>query len=505
MTILQTIVASQSELLPLKGRTVALHTHAKNSTAALIDCLCGLGAEVLYAPIDYSSSHCEIERIHSTPATFFESAIALAEHISEVDIILEDGARLSSSLPDNTVFRPQLFAIEQTTSGIQWHDANTIRYPVVDVARSKVKTELENESAAPESVLGVLLSKCGYSLMGRCVLLIGYGHIGRGIASLARSHGALVSVVDTAYVPVMSARRSGFSAKAASELLGEIGDADFIISATSNVAGDSLGLEAFYLMKDDCCVLNAGSGRGEVSEEFLTPGEFSSNRGRVNVREDGDDIAVRIVKDDLKKRVRILAGAHPLNLRGGDGSPSDAIDAVFGLMVLAAVRGVDHLAKTVIEVAAADEEAIARLYLRGGNSQPTPALVRQGELTAGWRPYGSVTPVGDSGFSRNCSIARAVFNPGSGTDGHFHRTSEEVYVVEHGSIRVDIWQMSNEIGGVKSCTLEPGDFLSIPPGFAHRVRCVSHEACSALIVASPRFSFWDQFFPVSMPQALEHD
>ncbi len=40
-----------------------------------------------------------------------------------------------------------------------------------------------------------------------------------------------------------------------------------------------------------------------------------------------------------------------------------------------------------------------------------------------------------------------------------------------------------------------GDYLSIPKGIAHKIIVTSQEKFSCLVIASPAFSFWDQFFP----------
>ncbi|MCE2508321.1 MAG: cupin domain-containing protein [Nitrosopumilaceae archaeon] len=95
----------------------------------------------------------------------------------------------------------------------------------------------------------------------------------------------------------------------------------------------------------------------------------------------------------------------------------------------------------------------------------------------------------------NFSLARASFDPGSTTDGHYHAVSEEAYLVESGSADILVWDPKDANAERKTYHVVAGSCLAIPRGMAHRVFADPTEGLVCVIVASPPFSFWDQFFP----------
>jgi len=95
-------------------------------------------------------------------------------------IILDDGGFALKSVPDNLLQSHQVFGIEQTTSGIRLQDTFK-KFPVIHVASSAAKTLIEPPivSEAVRIQLGGIISDLNPNYIG----IIGYGHIGKALAS----------------------------------------------------------------------------------------------------------------------------------------------------------------------------------------------------------------------------------------------------------------------------------------------------------------------------------
>ncbi len=63
---------------------------------------------------------------------------------------------------------------------------------------------------------------------------------------------------------------------------------------------------------------------------------------------------------------------------------------------------------------------------------------------------------------RNQSLAEATLEPGQATTRHYHRESEEIYMLLEGGGVMEIDGETREVG--------PGDAVLIPPGARHTLR-----------------------------------
>ena len=125
----------------------------------------------------------------------------------------------------------------------------------------------------------------------------------------------------------------------------------------------------------------------------------------------------------------------------------------------------------------------------------SPMVLHAGELAIDERPYGGVIKFGLPGeHLGRFSCARAIFRPDSKTEGHYHLVSEEAYFVEQGSARITL-RKYNTPDTKMTYEIMAGDYLTIPVGYVHYVAVTSLQDFVILVIASPPFSFWDQFFP----------
>lgn len=506
VAVLDRLVADNVASAPLAGKSVLVCTHATTATSKLIMAVTALGATVTYVPVSYSGEgvvddigdNSDVVVVEATPD-------AVHRNLPSTDIILDDGMRISSIVYDNPEryrWKEHLYTIEQTTSGIHGFERSMksgLLYPVVNLAEAEIKREMENSVATPESILSLLVSRESLTLSRKRVLVMGYGSVGRGVSRLCASHGSVVTVAEEDPVRRAVAASHGYATVDVLDIDTALAHQDIVVSCTPNGNGHSLGLEQIMLMKDGALVVNAGTGTGEVTRDALAPGSYEKNRATITITKNGDGcVTCGFEKMGMRKTVRMVCSATPLNLGCGAGTTDDVMDVVFAA-ALATMIGVDgrQLSNSIHSVGADIEKRVATALLPPKYGL-VPNHIAEGDLVREGRPWGCLfrfVPAEGAPALTRFSTARASFDPGSATEGHCHAVSEEAYLVESGSADILVWDPKDPKAEQKTYHVATGSYLSIPRGMAHRVLADPAEGFVCVIVASPPFSFWDQFFP----------
>jgi adenosylhomocysteinase len=512
MKTIHRITEEQRQRQPLFGKRILVCTHATTATIGFLHALVTLGGRVDFLPVSFSGNGEMLSSLgHAHGISLLQSEQAVNDVIPEADIIIEDGARITRRIDvmgDHVTLRPKCFAIEQTTNGIRYLEQGPsidLRYPVVNVAESLLKLRLENGIATPESVISALLSVTKSALLARKVLIIGYGAVGSGIARLCRAHGSVVTIVERADTRRLLSQGDGFPTHAPREFHSLLGAHDVIISCTTNRESRMIGLPEIALMKHGTICCNAGSGTGEFAADVLQAGHHDAHHGSVTIDAvGGETLTLRFEKAGDVKEVSILAGGFPINLRIGSGTSTEAIDIVLSLMLLAAIRtNPDTLTRAIHPLDPNISADVARYYNPQERPIHVPMHLCAQDVQVDERPYGGVAKFGMPGQSlEHFSLARAVFRPGSVTEGHYHLVAEEAYYVESGTADLTLWHREHPVGQ-RVFHLRPGDYLTVPREYIHHVHVTSDNDFICLVIASPPFSFWDQFFPDG--KVLGHD
>lgn len=168
------------------------------------------------------------------------------------------------------------------------------------------------------------------------------------------------------------------------------------------------------------------------------------------------------------------------------------------LMLLAALKGPDRHLKSLQALSNEVQETVAQLSLNQDrlNTELKPRFVESKSISLSERPYGGVFPFhNDLSGVANLSVVRALFKAGSKTRGHYHRRSQEAYYAEKGSAEVIIWHKDEELKSTYK--LNPGDYLLVPEYYFHDVHVISSDDFECLVIATPPFQLWDQFFDES--------
>jgi mannose-6-phosphate isomerase-like protein (cupin superfamily) len=91
-----------------------------------------------------------------------------------------------------------------------------------------------------------------------------------------------------------------------------------------------------------------------------------------------------------------------------------------------------------------------------------------------------------TGGARNQSLAEATLASGQATERHYHRESEEIYLVLEGAGEM-------EIDGARA-RVTPGDAVLIPPDAWHQVRAEDETELRFLCCCAPPYRHEDTFF-----------
>ena len=84
------------------------------------------------------------------------------------------------------------------------------------------------------------------------------------------------------------------------------------------------------------------------------------------------------------------------------------------------------------------------------------------------------------------SLAEATLVPGQSTRRHYHRVSEEIYLITHGS---GVMELDGEVHSVSA-----GDAILIPPGAWHTIANGGGGDLRLVCCCAPPYSYEDTYF-----------
>ena len=386
MPVLATIRRELSKTKPLRGLTIGAALHAEAKTAVLVRTLVAAGAKVAIASCNPLSTRDEVAAALardgvSVYAWRGETEDEYHANLSRVldykpDVLIDDGADLIVLLHTK---RPELLprirgASEETTTGVnrlrRMEAEGTLKFPVMAVNDSPAKRLFDNRFGTAESTLQALMAIANTLIAGKNVVVVGYGFVGRGIASHAKGLGAIVTVVEADPIKALEATMDGFRVARMAEAA-RIGN--IFITATGNI--NVIRKEHMQQMQDGAILCNAGHFNVEIDLRGLA--KLATKRRKLL-----DDIEEFRLKDG--RRLYLLAEGRLVNLAGKRslGHPIEIMDMSFSLQALS----VEYLAKhgrrlenKVYDVPAEIDRRVAELKLRSlglGLEKPTVEQIK---------------------------------------------------------------------------------------------------------------------------------
>jgi adenosylhomocysteinase len=274
LIILQHILSDTCELIKLfHGQGIEVHSVIakpysidESSFSKLVD---------LKIPI-YRQTYEQLETTDFIP-NLLEDAITKSKSDGKKIVIQEVGGYFAKFLVNLKKEDVKFFAgvVEDTTFGHNRYQAliSKFKIPVFSVARSSLK-EIEAKFVGDSTVtaLDQILRELGVTISGRKALVVGYGMIGKNVASALSARKLNVSVYDKHDHRNLRAFSRGYHIHKKRKLLSEN---DLIISATGT---NALTIEDIEECKDLSILASAGSKDIEFDVVELENLSFEKNK-----------------------------------------------------------------------------------------------------------------------------------------------------------------------------------------------------------------------------------
>lgn len=316
----------------LRGVRIAVVVHLEAKTAFLATVLADAGAEVVVAGSNPRTTKGDVvaalrERgltVVAEPdgdyASWEQELLAAAD--TAPDFVIDDGAELTMRMSRH---RPELFArlrgvSEETTTGTgRLHAmaaAGRLPFPALTANDARCKHLFDNRFGTGQTTVQAMLRLTNRQLAGTGVAVVGYGHVGRGIAQYAKAMGARTAVIEVDPVRALEAQMEGHLVGSARDVLPT---ASFVLTATGGMR--AVGARELPFLRDGVVLGNAGHHDLEVDVEAIAAASASTAEPRAGIdtyRVDGRDL-------------HVLTGGALVNIAGGSGHPVEIMDLTFAV------------------------------------------------------------------------------------------------------------------------------------------------------------------------------
>lgn len=389
MPVLRKIAEEFEKDRPLQGLKIGVALHVEAKTAVLVKVLALAGAEVKIAGCNPLST--KDECVAALTAEGFEVFARRGEDEKEYfsnltkvlekkpDLLIDDGGDLSVMAHELNIGGIK-GVCEETTTGVnrlrKMESEGVLKFPAIAVNDSPSKHLFDNRFGTAESTLQALMSITNLQLAGKNLVVVGYGYVGRGIASRAKGMGANVFVVEIDPVRALEAAMDGFRVVDMDEA-SQSGDIFITCTGSTKVIRG----EHFQKMKDGAVLANAGHFNVEIDLTSLKNLSLSCRR----VLPDVDEYLLR-----NGRRVYLLCEGRLVNLAGERslGHPIEIMDLSFSLQALSLRYLAENAEKLEPRVYSVPEEidkrvALLKLLSMGGKLEKETS--EQVEYRSSWR------------------------------------------------------------------------------------------------------------------------
>ncbi|MGI8558345.1 MAG: adenosylhomocysteinase [Solirubrobacteraceae bacterium] len=315
---------------PLEGVKVAACLHVTAETANLVRTLLAGGASASlcaanpFTTQDDVAAALVVHHAATVRARRGEDAAAHARHLERVleakpQILIDDGAELIAGASGDL-----LGAIEETTTGLVRARAlakeGALHCAVLAANEALTERVFNDRYGTGQSTLDGILRATNLLLAGRTLVVLGYGHTGKGVALRAKGAGAAVIVCEVEPLPALEAKMDGFEVIPALRAA-ERGD----VFVTVTGAPDVLRREHFERMKDGAVLANAGHFDVEISLDDLAEAATQPPR----------EVLPLVDQYELPgRRLNLLAKGRVVNLAAASGHPAAVMDISFAAQAL---------------------------------------------------------------------------------------------------------------------------------------------------------------------------
>jgi adenosylhomocysteinase len=369
MPVLRTIEEEMAPRQPLKGKKIIVTMHLEAKTAYLGLVLKKLGAEVVMTGSNPLSTQDDVAAAlakqgvrvyawYNTTAEEYDDFLHKALD-TEPDVIVDDGGDLVNLLHNERADLASkiIGGCEETTTGVlrlrALESAGKLKFPMIAVNDAFCKYLFDNRYGTGQSTWDGIMRTTNLTVVGKTVVVAGYGWCGKGVAMRAKGLGANVIVTEIDPIKAIEAVFDGFRVMPMDEAA-KRGD----IFVTLTGCKDVIRREHFAVMKSGAVMANAGHFDVEINKIHLQALAVTRKTVRKNIEE--------FILDNGNK-LYLLAEGRLVNLAAGDGHPTEVMDLSFALQaqsVLYILENAGKLNNKVYNLPYDVDQKIAALKLK---------------------------------------------------------------------------------------------------------------------------------------------
>jgi adenosylhomocysteinase len=314
------------EQADLEGKVVACFQHVRPDTPLILLPLVRAGATVRLAAVNADSTDdtaaavlarsgvevwawsgmTEAERRRGLQQLIAGPADAISDMGGELIVAV---ARQGGPFPAG--------ALEATTSGIHLLAGQNIPFPVFDWNDIPLKDRIHNRHHVGIQAWPAFSDITGLAIHGRSVLVVGFGPVGRGVATQARALGAIVSVAEVDPVKSLEAQHHGLRAVSLEEGLASC---SIVVTATGREG--IVGADQLIATRPGAILANVGHGNREIDVDWLEARPHQEVRRHITRHDVGDH------------EVYLLNRGNLLNIAAGAGIEVDELFDPFAAIML---------------------------------------------------------------------------------------------------------------------------------------------------------------------------
>jgi adenosylhomocysteinase len=215
---------------------------------------------------------------------------------------------------------------EETTTGVnrlyQMEKDGSLLFPAINVNDSVTKSKFDNLYGCRESLVDGLRRATDVMMSGKVAVVAGFGDVGKGSSASLRNAGCRVLVTEIDPICALQAAMEGYEVVTMEDAAPR---GDIFVTTTGNF--DVITLDHMRAMKDRAIVSNIGHFDNEIQVGALR------NLKWTNIKPQVDEIAFAD-----GHRIILLAEGRLVNLGCATGHPSFVMSASFTNQVLAQIE-----------------------------------------------------------------------------------------------------------------------------------------------------------------------
>ena len=336
MQILDNTINRFKKSKPLKGITLGFCLHITKETSVLLMGAKELGATVACCggnPLTtqddiaafLASQGIHVYAWHGQSVKEYDWCIdQVLNH--KPTILTDDGADMNVKAHFDNRYKNMkiLGATEETTAGVTRIRAvanqGKLRYPVILVNEAYTKHMFDNRYGTGQSTIDGYLRAMNLLMASKRVVVVGYGWVGRGVASRCHGMGSKVIVTEIDPVKALEAHMDGFEVMPMAQAC-KIGDIFITCTGMTSV----IRKEHILQMKNGAVMGNVGHFDVEIDSKFLLKESKSVKRVRPNL----DECTLK-----NGKRVYLIGEGRLANLVAAEGHPPEVMAQSFSNQIL---------------------------------------------------------------------------------------------------------------------------------------------------------------------------